>query len=102
MIDYETVSYTHLPGNAIIAHNEGVDLLPSNIELSGMETGLFNVMSREYVLKMCIRDRSKSARWPSASPMTRRLLSGLSISLTAPSMATHSASCCLLYTSRCV
>ena len=39
------------PGNAIIAHNEGVDLLPSNIELSGMETGLFNVMSREYVLK---------------------------------------------------
>ena len=25
------------PGNAIIAHNEGVDLLPSNIELSGME-----------------------------------------------------------------
>ena len=31
------------PGNAIIAHNEGVDLLPSNIELSGMETGLFNV-----------------------------------------------------------
>ena len=32
------------------------------------------------------------SRWPSASPMTRRLLSGLSISLTAPSMATHSAS----------
>ena len=29
------------PGNAIIAHNEGVDLLPSNIELSGMETGHF-------------------------------------------------------------
>ena len=25
------------PGNAIIAHNEGVDLLPSIIELSGME-----------------------------------------------------------------
>ena len=35
------------PGNAIIAHNEGVDLLPSNIELSGMETGLFNVMHRQ-------------------------------------------------------
>ena len=32
------------PGNAIIAHNEGVDLLPSNIELSGMETGLFTVI----------------------------------------------------------
>ena len=25
-----------------IRHQEGVDLLPSNIELSGMETGLFN------------------------------------------------------------
>ena len=48
------------PGNAIIAHNEGVDLLPSNIELSGMETGLFNVMSREYVLKSCIEGMRKS------------------------------------------
>ena len=47
------------PGNAIIAHNEGVDLLPSNIELSGMETGLFNVMSREYVLKSCIEGLEK-------------------------------------------
>ena len=35
----------------ILYHEEGVDLLPSNIELSGMETGLFNIMSREYVLK---------------------------------------------------
>ena len=35
----------------ILHHDEGVDLLPSNIELSGMETGLFNIMSREYVLK---------------------------------------------------
>ena len=35
----------------ILHHDEGVDLMPSNIELSGMETGLFNIMSREYVLK---------------------------------------------------
>lgn len=35
----------------ILHHGEGVDLLPSNIELSGMETGLFNLMSREYVLR---------------------------------------------------
>lgn len=35
----------------ILHHEEGVDLLPANIELSGMETGLFNIMSREYVLK---------------------------------------------------
>lgn len=43
-----------LSGNAIIKHKEDVDLLPSNIELSGIETGLFNVMSREYVLKNAI------------------------------------------------
>lgn len=43
-----------LSGNAIIKHKESVDLLPSNIELSGIETGLFNVMSREYVLKNAI------------------------------------------------
>ena len=35
----------------ILHHVEGVDILPSNFELSGMETGLFNIMSREYVLR---------------------------------------------------
>ena len=35
----------------ILHHGEGVDILPSNIELSGMETGLFNIMSREYILR---------------------------------------------------
>ena len=40
----------------ILHHDEGVDFLPSNIELSGMETGLVNVMSREHILKECIKD----------------------------------------------
>ena len=35
----------------IIHNKEGVDLLPSNIELSGLETSLVNVMSREFVLR---------------------------------------------------
>ena len=38
-------------GMGIIQHQEGVDLLPSNIELSGLEISLFNTMSREFVLK---------------------------------------------------
>lgn len=38
----------------IIHHSEGVDLLPSNIELSAFEVGLFNTMSREMVLKNCL------------------------------------------------
>lgn len=41
-----------IPGDyGIIHHAEGVDLLPSNIELSAFEVGLINVMSREYVLR---------------------------------------------------
>lgn len=44
----------------ILHHDEGVDLLPSNIELSGMETRLFNIMSREYVLKGCIETVRKN------------------------------------------
>ena len=44
----------------ILHHDEGGDLLPSNIELSGMETGLFNIMSREYVLKGCIETVRKN------------------------------------------
>lgn len=39
------------PYQVIPSHREGVELLPANIELSGMETSLFNVMSREFVLK---------------------------------------------------
>nr|WP_274600862.1 AAA family ATPase [Dorea longicatena] len=35
----------------IIHHSEGVDLLPSNIEMSGFEVRLINAMSRERVLK---------------------------------------------------
>ena len=37
--------------SGIIHHEEGVDLLPSNIELSGLEVSLFNTMSRESILK---------------------------------------------------
>ena len=40
-----------VPGEAILRHEEGVDLLPSNIELSGMEVSLVNAMSRENILK---------------------------------------------------
>lgn len=35
----------------ILHHAESIDLLPANIELSGMETALVNIMSRERVLK---------------------------------------------------
>ena len=39
------------PGDGILHHDEGVDLMPANIELSGMEVLLVNAMNREKVLK---------------------------------------------------
>lgn len=39
------------PRKGIITHEEGVDLLPANIELSGMEVTLVNTMSRETILR---------------------------------------------------
>ena len=38
-------------GEGILHHQEGVDLMPANIELSGMEVSLVNAMSRETILK---------------------------------------------------
>jgi len=38
----------------ILSHDEGVDFIPGNIELSGLETSLINVMSRETVLRIYI------------------------------------------------
>ena len=35
----------------ILHHDEGVDLIPSNLELSGMEMTLVNAMNREFTLK---------------------------------------------------
>ncbi len=40
-----------VPKEGILHHEEGVDLMPANIELSGMEVSLVNAMSREKVLK---------------------------------------------------
>ena len=39
------------PFEGILHHKEGVDLLPANIELSGIEVSLVNIMSRETVLR---------------------------------------------------
>lgn len=39
------------PGEGILHHDEGIDLMPANIELSAMEVSLVNTMSREIVLR---------------------------------------------------
>lgn len=40
-----------LPKEGILSHEEGVDLVPANITLSGLEVSLVNAMSRESILK---------------------------------------------------
>ena len=42
------------PGEGILHHAEGVDLIPANIELAGMEVALVNTMSREKMLKQVL------------------------------------------------
>lgn len=43
----------------IIHNNEGVDLMPSNIELSGLEVRLINAISRESILKTYVNEVKK-------------------------------------------
>lgn len=47
IIEEETIK----PKEGVLKHSEGVDLIPSNIELSGLEVSLVNAMSRETILK---------------------------------------------------
>ena len=47
------------PGEGILHHPEGVDLVPANIALAGTEVSLVNAMSRETVLKQYLETVKK-------------------------------------------
>ena len=42
--------------DTILKHEEGVDLIPSNIELSAIEVSMVNVMSRELILRQMLEE----------------------------------------------
>ena len=42
------------PGEGILHHAEGVDLIPANIELAGLDVALVNSMNREKMLKQVL------------------------------------------------
>ena len=42
------------PGEGVLHHVEGVDLIPANIELAGLEVSLVNCMNREKMLKQVL------------------------------------------------
>ena len=48
-----------LPQEGILHHDEGVDLIPSSIELSAMEMTLVNAMSREFTLRTYLKEVKK-------------------------------------------
>lgn len=49
----------NIPGEGILRHPEGVDLLPTSIDLAEMEVTLMNVMSRETVLQQILEPLKK-------------------------------------------
>ena len=65
----------------VLESSNGVDFLPSNIELSGTELSLFNTMSREYVRRSYLENVKKSYDYvlidcmPSLGMMTVNALS---------------------------
>ena len=49
---HHSMNHRPLPvGSGLVRHREGVDLLPADIELSGVEMALFNAEKRERVLQ---------------------------------------------------
>ena len=59
------------PGEGILHHPEGIDLLPANIALAGMEVSLVNAMSRETILKQVLaRNRQDYDCMPSLGMLT--------------------------------
>ncbi|MGI6154155.1 MAG: ParA family protein, partial [Christensenellaceae bacterium] len=42
------------PEKGVLTHDEGVDLMPANIQLSGFEAALINVYGREAILKQYV------------------------------------------------
>ena len=54
------------PGEGILHHAEGVDLIPANIELAGLEVALVNSMNREKMLKQVLEGAKARLRFHSA------------------------------------
>lgn len=47
----DVINEVEITSEGILQHEEGIDYVPANIELSGLEVSLVNVMSRELVLR---------------------------------------------------
>ena len=48
-----------IPEQAILHHKEGIDLIPSNLNLAMTESNLLNAMTREYAMKNSLKELKK-------------------------------------------
>lgn len=53
----------------ILHHPEGVDLMPADIQLSGMEVSLVNAMSRETILRKNLQPSFPRNIWRTPKPI---------------------------------
>ena len=61
------------PGEGILHHPEGVDLMPADIQLSGMEVSLVNAMSRETILRRYLDTLKGQYSSNNLNQLTRRV-----------------------------
>ena len=61
------------PGEGILHHPEGVDLMPADIQLSGMEVSLVNAMSRETILRQYLDTLKGQYSSNNLNQLTRRV-----------------------------
>ena len=60
-------------GEGILHHPEGVDLMPADIQLSGMEVSLVNAMSRETILRQYLDTLKGQYSSNNLNQLTRRV-----------------------------
>ena len=61
------------PDEGILHHPEGVDLMPADIQLSGMEVSLVNAMSRETILRQYLDTLKGQYSSNNLNQLTRRV-----------------------------
>ena len=68
------------PEQAILQHKEGIDLIPSNLNLSMTEVNMFSAMNREYAMKNSLKELKENYDYilidcmPSLSMLTTNAL----------------------------
>ena len=85
-----TQEYKPIVQDTIIHHPEGVDLIPSNLDLSSMESQLVNAMSREKILSNLLKTVKKDYDYRSIMILMRHMIRVMPLSKELSSLYTTS------------